>query len=200
MPDVDNAPPRKKRGGGMPPRNLNWIRAVVANPPDVCAPFPGYKNGEGYGRVQYCERLWLAHRVAYTLAFGPIPEGLQVNHRCLQSPACCNPGHLYVGTQIENMQDRDRDGTTARGDRSGARTHPERLARGDRSGSRLHPERLNPARGEQNWSAKLTDDDVREIRRRRAAGETGVSLAREFGVVKQMISNIILRKSWAHVE
>lgn len=53
--------------------------------------------------------------------------------------------------------------------------------------------------GERNHQAKLTEAVVREIRRRRAAGELGVALAREFGVTPTSISYICSLRTWAHV-
>jgi hypothetical protein len=45
-----------------------------------------------------------AHRLAWEMAHGPIPEGMQVLHRC-DEPRCCNPDHLFLGTASENMAD-----------------------------------------------------------------------------------------------
>ncbi len=45
-----------------------------------------------------------AHRIAWMLARGPIPAGMQVNHHC-DVPTCVNPEHLYLGTQLDNMRD-----------------------------------------------------------------------------------------------
>lgn len=88
-----------------------------------------------------------------------------------------------------------------RGDAHPARTHPERLARGDRHGSQTHPEAV--LRGEQGTNARLTTEDVREIRRRYSrGGRNGANqsqLATEFEVTVGCISNILLRKTWAHV-
>ena len=79
-----------------------------------------------------------------------------------------------------------------------SRLHPERLARGDRHGSRKHPEKIR--RGEQNNKAKLTESQVTEIRVRYANGNTSsVKLAREFGVDKANILQIIHRKTWRHI-
>lgn len=84
-----------------------------------------------------------------------------------------------------------------RGENHPSHLHPERMAHGDANGSRLHPERLK--RGEENGNAKLNEQIVREIRTRYAAG--GISqaaLAAEYGVRQTQISNVILRKVWAH--
>jgi hypothetical protein len=45
-----------------------------------------------------------AHRVAYELFYGPIPEGQVVRHKC-DYGLCCNPAHLLVGTQADNLAD-----------------------------------------------------------------------------------------------
>jgi hypothetical protein len=56
--------------------------------------------------------------VAWILANGEIPDGLQVLHRC-DHPPCCNPRHLWLGTHLDNMMDRSRKGRVPRGETSG---------------------------------------------------------------------------------
>lgn len=58
----------------------------------------------------------------------------------------------------------------------------------------------NRARGERNGSAKLTEDKVREIRRRCACGVSIRTLAKEYGVSPSVISNVFTRKTWGHVD
>ena len=99
-----------------------------------------------------------------------------------------------------------------RGDDHWTRRHPEWVARGDRAGARTHPEStlrganhpyaLRPelhARGERTGNAKLTEANVRYIREQLGRGVTQQRLANELGVNQTIISDVKLRKTWAHV-
>jgi hypothetical protein len=85
---------------------------VTIDPKTGCHVWTGSKYGRGYGNLQIA-----THRLAWELANGPIPEGLSILHRC-DNPACCNPDHLFLGTQADNMADKVRKGR-ARGPRVG---------------------------------------------------------------------------------
>lgn len=77
---------------------------------DGCWPWQGCRHPYGYGRLHWKEQGTLyAHRVAWELAYGPIPEGKQVLHKC-DSPPCCRPDHLFLGTAADNIHDRDMKG------------------------------------------------------------------------------------------
>ena len=165
--------------------NLEWIdRVVRAAPSAECAIFPGAIQA-GYGKVWCDGAQHRAHRVAWERANGmAVPEGTFVLHgkdrRCV-SRACCNPHHLYLGTHQQNMDDRSRDGTTARfcGDDSPARKHPE-----------------SHRRGQDHTNAKLTDEQALIIR---ASTLPSVRVAREFGVSRSLVDAIKTHKRWKHL-
>jgi len=131
----------------------------------------------GYGRVWVSLETVYAHRVAWALAHGPVPAGLYVCHHC-DNPPCVNPAHLFIGTASDNARDMAAKGRA----------------------------RNDPRRGTRHALAKLTEADVREIRRRYAPSysrktgpNTGPALAREYGVSRSLIHRIVRGESWPHV-
>ncbi|HXI18492.1 MAG TPA: HNH endonuclease signature motif containing protein, partial [Chloroflexota bacterium] len=79
-----------------------------------------FRDKRNYGRVGIArgKSPQLTHRVAWELANGPIPDGLLVCHSC-DNPPCCNPAHLFLGTDQDNVDDMRRKGRGAFGERSG---------------------------------------------------------------------------------
>jgi len=76
-----------------------WSRVKGGSDFD-CWPWQGRSTDFGYGRFGRD----MAHRVAYELINGPIPENALIRHRC-DNPACCNPKHLEPGTHLDNSRD-----------------------------------------------------------------------------------------------
>jgi hypothetical protein len=59
---------------------------------------------KGYGKLTFQGRAIYAHRLAYELTIGPIPDGMLVCHHC-DNPPCCRPDHLFLGDQKANLAD-----------------------------------------------------------------------------------------------
>lgn len=169
-----------------------WSR-VTKSEESGCWEWTMAKAPTGYGILTLARVKRYAHRTAYELANGPIPDGLFVCHHC-DNPPCINPAHLFLGSQKDNMQDASRKGRSrggvAFGDANGARRHPERLARGETHNSRTKP--WTVLRGEGHGRAKLTDQEVRDIRNRfSTGGYTQQELARTFNISPSQMGNII---------
>lgn len=62
-------------------------------------------TSQGYGRVRYKGKKFLTHRLMWEFEKGPIPEGMQVLHKC-DNPSCANVDHLFLGTNQDNVDDK----------------------------------------------------------------------------------------------
>jgi len=140
-------------------------------------------RGAGYPRIRIGGRkgkLWLIHRLVYTELVEDIPEGLLVLHNC-DNRECINPEHLRVGTYSDNYND-----WVSRGENSYKFTH--------------HDNRPPILRGENATKNKLTENQVRRIRRLLEEGKTLRFLGKKFKVNHKTISDIKLKKSWSWLE
>lgn len=82
-------------------RLLRWCRPSK----NGCLVWLGYRTTDGYGRLSKSSGgLELAHRMAWRLVHGPIPDGKCVLHHC-DNPPCVRVDHLFLGTQNDNMKD-----------------------------------------------------------------------------------------------
>jgi len=141
--------------------------------PNGCMNWTGVRNRAGYGMIQIGgrleSRLVLAHRLsAHAWKGFDLDSGFCVLHRC-DNPSCINPDHLFIGTQADNMADREAKGRGA-----------------DHAGTN-------------NGKCRLTEPQVLEIRKSHGTGITQTSLAYRYGVSVPAINHIITRRNWAHV-
>lgn len=95
----NNLPGRKRRP---------FESFYIPEPNTGCWLWIGSLRDNGYGlyspRVNGKRRTASAHRWSWELRHGPIPAGMQANHKC-DVPSCVNPDHLFLGTQSDNMKD-----------------------------------------------------------------------------------------------
>jgi hypothetical protein len=81
-----------------------------------------YKDKAGYGKLYFRNKVYLAHRVSYILYKTEIPKGSCVLHKCDQ-PSCCNPNHLFIGSQADNVKDMIKKGRSKSGIFNSKKTH-----------------------------------------------------------------------------
>ena len=136
-----------------------------------CWLWEGAHTNFGYGVIGWHAKSASAHRVGWELHFGPIPKGLMVLHRC-DRPACVRPEHLFLGTSKDNALDK--------------------MAKGRH--------RYHVFQGEDHGRAKVTNEEVRAIRRLYAEGISGPELSRRYGLGKTSTYRIIRRQSWRHLD
>jgi hypothetical protein len=124
--------------------------------------------------------LVYAHRVAWELEYGAIPEGVMICHHC-DVPDCVRPSHLFLGDASANQKDAARKGRLA------VQRRPEQYAK--------YLEDYH--KGEANGHAKLTLAQVQEIRKRYAEGGCTLrSLGVEYGVHNSAIGRIVKGQLW----
>ena len=174
-------------------KSLEWIKErVKINEETGCWEWQGHRDRDGYGLAHLGTNgeafKWRAHRLAWTTVNGDIPDGIFACHKC-DNPQCCNPDHLFLGTAKDNHDDmvaKDRK-KVASGAEHWCDRHPEDIPRGS-------------ARGQ----ARLTEDLVREIRRRKENRTCSVrklirTLSEELGIAEGTISKAMWGATWKHV-
>jgi hypothetical protein len=160
------------------------IRARATRDARGCLIWPKHCDTSGYGKFCRNGRYVGAHRVAWEVARGPIPDDAHVLHRC-DNPPCFDETHLYLGTPLENARDKEAKGRAnhARGAAHGRFTKPERTARGERNGR-----------------AVLTMFNARDIRKFFARGDSRADLTKRYCVSWTQIDRIVKGKLWKEVD
>jgi len=201
----------------MPPRAAPFserLRKFIAIDPETgCHIWMGSLTAAGYGKFSVRHQTHRgAHVVAWELKYGPVPEGLELDHLC-RNRRCANPAHLEpvthrvnclrgLGVSAKNIRKthcpRGHD-LVSKPSRPGARYCPicdavsKRLSEQRRQARAI---RKGRQRGEGNHRAKLTELQVLEIR---TSPATPAQLAARYGVSKSLISAVRRREVWTHL-
>jgi hypothetical protein len=146
--------------------NETFLALLPVGEDNACWEWPMLKPDTRYGTLTYYYRHYYAHRLSYEVHHGPIPDGMIVCHRC-DNPPCCNPAHLFLGTDQDNSNDK--------------------LAKGRQT------------RGEDLHAAKLTENQVLEMRYLYSTGWLQEELSAAFGVTRSNVSMVIAGKTWKHL-
>ena len=119
-----------------------WQRVDRSAGPDGCWPWTRARYRFGHGHLRINGRDVRAHRLVWEITYGPTPEGLHVCHHC-DNPPCCNPGHLFLGTNADNIADKTTKNRALAWRQPRAKLTPEQV----------HAIRAEFAAGEQSCSA-----------------------------------------------
>lgn len=155
-----------------------------------CWEWTAGRTPEGYGKFWLNGRTIGAHRAAWLLFVGPIPEGICVMHTCDNPPCVRWTDHLELGSYAMNRVDMI-------GKARWKAPNPKR-PRGDDHWRRQKPW-LVP-RGEQLKQSKITELQAKDIIRRVSAGEIMERLAPEFGITPEGVSAVVRGKTWKHLQ
>ncbi len=115
---------RKKRI--YPPLQERLYAKLAVKGEDDCWEWNGWRHPQGHGQIGLNGTLIYTHRAAWQIAYGPIPEGMYVCHKC-DNPPCCNPKHLFLGTAKDNVQDMLTKRRHSHGDRHASKLSTERV-------------------------------------------------------------------------
>lgn len=154
----------------IPIENKLWDKIKIGKD-NECWECTANPDRHGYGRIADKGKKIFAHRIAYKLYYGILPDDKDVLHKC-DNPPCCNPKHLFLGTHKDNMRE-----CAERGRSKNPVFHYED-----------HP------------LAKLDWEKVKDIRSnyRGLSGEQKY-YSNKYGVTTAAIRNVLTEKTWKQI-
>lgn len=149
--------------------NRRFWAKVAKGKKHECWIWEGAKKPSGYGNIRRNKKYTTAHRVAWEITFGQIPNDMQIQHSC-DNRSCCNPSHLMLGTVMSNYID---------------------MVKKNRGNSH----HTNRRYGENHHNHKLSSEAVRDIRSSYVPGKIKQQdLAEKYGTSQANISAIIRKE------
>lgn len=153
---------------------IEWIKSKLIRGKNGCMEWSGARHPKGYGNITIQNKTIKLHRfVLEQKLHRRLDENMCACHTC-NNPPCCNPDHLYEGTNQDNVNDKVRAGRQARGPDHGSR-------------------------GITNPMSKLTESQIRYIREQRGR-KLQIEIAKELGISRTHVSAIQLNRLWRHVK
>lgn len=149
--------------------NKFWSKVGFTAQQDKCWDWLGFKVKAGYG--QFSLNHYQCGR-ANRMAYYlhyKIDPIGKIVCHSCDNPSCCNPHHLFLGTSKENTADM------------------------------FKKKRANPPKGTAHWCSKINEDIVRDIRKKCINGCTQAEIAKQYGIYASVVSRIMSKDTWAHV-
>ncbi len=143
-----------------------WNRVDMSGGVSDCWLWTGPVNHGGYGKTHFNGKEWRANRLSYFLTRGEMPN--LALHRC-DTPTCCNPGHIYSGTNQDNDKDRVDRGRSFR------------------------------PRGILHSQNKYSNEDILKIREMASEGVSNSEIGKVFKMGATYVYQIVTRKRWTHI-
>lgn len=171
-----------------------WSK-VARGEPNACWLWTKSPDSMGYGQFQVNKKRYRAHRFAFLITHGTLPDELDVLHNCPNgdNKACVNPAHLFLGTHTDNMRDARDKGQLrpCTGEDHYSYLHPEKVLRGEDHPFVKNPELVKWREEHARWNHSINEEQVKLLY---SQGWTQKKIAELFSCTQQLISAIIRNK------
>lgn len=163
-------------------KNMFWSKVAFTANPNLCWEWQSSKRPSGHGFFSVKKgTYYAASRISYYLSYKKHIDDLVICHKC-DNPKCCNPSHLFSGTQLDNMRDKVNKGRQPIGENH-------------------YAVKIDGAqRGSKNNRSKLLEADVIKIRAEYIKNVVTMKmLSIKYNVCLMAISDVLKRRNWKHI-